>query len=117
METKDELIQTIKQWVKLDNEIRTLQKEQAKRKNDKKIMSLKLIETMKKNEIDCFDINDGQICYTKTNVKKPINKKVLMEILSSYFKGDILKATELNNYIIDNREEEVKENLVLKVKK
>jgi hypothetical protein len=117
METKDELIQTIKQWVKLDNEIRTLQKEQAKRKNDKKIMSLKLIETMKKNEIDCFDINDGQICYTKTNLKKPINKKVLMEILSSYFNGDILKATELNNYIIDNREEEVKENLILKVKK
>lgn len=117
METKDQLIQTIKEWVKLDNELRALQKEQIKRKNDKKAMSILLMETMKQNEIDCFDINDGQICYTKKSVKKPITRKLLMDTLSTYFKGDLLKATELNNYIIENREEEVKENIVRKIKK
>lgn len=117
METKDQLIQTIKEWVKLDNELRALQKEQIKRKNDKKAMSILLMETMKQNEIDCFDINDGQICYSKKSVKKPITRKLLMDTLSTYFKGDLLKATELNNYIIENREEEVKENIVRKIKK
>lgn len=117
METKEQLIHTIKEWVKLDNEIRALQKEQAKRKNDKKAMSVLLMETMKKNEIDCFDINDGQICYTKKSVKKPITKKLLMDTLSNYFDGDLLKATNLNNYIIENREEETKENIVRRIKK
>jgi len=112
--TKEQLINTIKEWVKLDNEIRHLQKEQAKRKNDKKGISTVLMDIMKKNEIDCFDINDGQICYTKKNVKKPITKRVLMETLSKYFDGDLLKATELNNFIIENREEEVKESIVRK---
>ena len=86
METKEHLIKTIKEWVKLDNEIRTLQKEQVQRKNDKKNVSTQLMEIMKKNEIDCFDINDGQICYSKKNIKKPITKKVLMGVLSKYFK-------------------------------
>jgi len=36
METKEQLINTIKRWVKIDNEIRALQKEQLARKNEKK---------------------------------------------------------------------------------
>ena len=70
---------------------------------------------MKKNEIDCFDIKDGQICYTKKNIKKPITKKVLMDILSNFYNGDISKASQLNNYIIDNREEVVKETIERKI--
>lgn len=115
--TKEQLINTIKEWVKLDNEIRTLQKEQAKRKSEKKDISTVLMDIMKQHNVDCFDLNDGQICYTKKNVKKPITKKMLMDTLSKYFNGDLLKATELNNYIIDNREEEVKESIVRKISK
>lgn len=115
METKEQLVKTIRDWVKIDNEIRSLNKELNNRKNEKKNLSTLLIETMKKNEIDCFDIKDGQICYTKKNIKKPITKKVLMDILSNFYNGDITKASELNNYIIDNREEVVKETIERKI--
>ena len=115
METKEQLVKTIKEWVKIDNEIRGLNKEINTRKTEKKNLSTLLIETMKKNEIDCFDIKDGQICYTKKNIKKPITKKILMDILSNFYNGDITKASELNNYIIDNREEVVKETIERKI--
>lgn len=115
METKDQLVKSIKDWVKIDNDIRALQKEIAKRKNDKKTISNNLINVMKTNEIDCFDINDGQIYYSKKNIKKPITKKVLMNTLSKYYKGDIEKATELNNFIDSNREEIVKETIERKI--
>ena len=36
METKDQLVKTIKEWVKTDNELKTLQQELLKRKNEKK---------------------------------------------------------------------------------
>jgi len=115
METKEQLVNTIRKWIKMDNEIRALQKESNKRKTDKKKISSDLIEVMKKNEIDCFDINDGQILYSKKSVKKPITQKVLLDILSNYFEGDALKATEINNFIMESRESITKETIVRKI--
>jgi hypothetical protein len=117
MDTKEHLIKTIKEWVRLDNDIRKLQKEEKIRKNEKKNISNVLMEIMKKNEIDVFDINDGQICYSKKNIKKPITQKILMNVLSDYFNGDTLKAAELNEFIRDNREEVIQESIVRKITK
>jgi hypothetical protein len=117
METKEQLVQTIREWVKLDNEIKTLQSEQSKRKKDKTKLSEKLIEVMKKNEIDSFDTNNGQIQYNKKVMKKPITKKVLLNILAKFYDGDGDKANTMNNFILDNREEVVKEELVRKIDK
>jgi hypothetical protein len=117
METKDQLVKTIRDWVRLDNEIRILQKEQSKRKNAKKALSDSLIEVMKINEIDCFDINDGQILYNKKNVKKPLTKKMLLDVLQKYYHGDLLKALEVNDFILKNREETLKESITRKVDK
>ena len=110
-ESKEILIKTIKDWVKVDNEMRELQKQQLIRKTEKKRISEILSGIMRKNEIDCFDINDGQIIYNKKNVKKPITKKILFTILSKYYKGDSSKAEDMQNFILDNREEEVKESI------
>lgn len=117
METKEQLVSTIKKWVKIDNEIRALQKEQTQRKNEKKKISNELIEVMRKNEIDCFDLNDGQICYHKKSVKKPLTQKILLSLLSDFYKGDILKASALNNFLLENREEVVHETIVRKIDK
>jgi len=114
MDSKEQLIKIIKEWVKNENEIRTLQSEIKIRKNNKKKISESLIEIMKENEIDCFDIKDGQICYVKKQIKKPITKGLLMNILSKYYKGDIFKANEINNFIMDNREEVTKESITMK---
>jgi hypothetical protein len=117
MDTKDQLIKTIKEWVKTDNEIRAFQKEVRKKQEEKKKISKNLMEIMVRNEIDCFDIKDGQILYSKKNIKKPITQKNLLGILANYCKGDIEKASEINNFILENREEVVKEEIVRKIKK
>jgi len=56
METKEQLINTIKRWVKIDNEIRALQKEQLARKNEKKKISSLFLLNMS-NTISMFFIN------------------------------------------------------------
>lgn len=117
METKDELIKTIKEWVRLDNELKALQKEMAQRKTEKKKISTLLMETMKQNEIDVFDIKNGQIVYVKKNVKKPMTKQVLFDALAKYFEGDFMKASELRSYIMENRGETVRESIVCKTTK
>lgn len=116
-ETKEQLVNIIKEWVKIDNEIRKLQTEVLSRKKEKAKMSSELISVMKQNEIDCFDLKDGQLLYTTKNVKKPITKKVLLNILSKYYNGDYMKASQLNDFILSNREEVVQESIVHKIDK
>ena len=117
METKEQLIQNIKDWVKIDNEIRLLNIELSKRKMEKKKISDVLIKTMKTNEIDVFDINNGKIIYSKKTIKKPITKKVLLDILSKYYDGNMDEAEQVNNFILDNREIITKESIVRKIDK
>jgi len=117
LKTKEQLIKTIKEWVKIDNDIRAIKKEATLREKEKKEISKKLMEVMRDNEIDCFDLKDGQITYTKKNVKKPITKKSLLDILSKYCNGDTIKAIEINNFIMDNRAEVVKESIVRRIAK
>jgi|TARA_B100002019_G_scaffold286736_1_gene297658 hypothetical protein len=115
MSNKQQLVNNIREWVKLDNEIRSLKKEQEQRKKKQKSLNETLIEIMKNSEIDCIDIKDGQICYNRKNVKKPITKKYLLDILAKYFDGDIEKAENANEFILNNREEVVKESIVRKL--
>jgi hypothetical protein len=117
MDAKDQLVKVIRDWVKVDNEIRTLQRELSDKRAHKKDISKILISTMKDNSIDCFNLNDGQLSYLNKNIKKPITKKALIQILSTYFQGNSEKATEINDYIMENREEIVKETIVRKINK
>jgi arginine utilization protein RocB len=116
METLDQLKQTVRDWVKLDNEIRALNKEITTRRNDKKDISKRLIEVMRENQLDIFDIKDGQLMYVKKNKKKPITQKQLLSLFSNYYK-DSSKAEELHNYIMDNREEVTEETIQRKIAK
>jgi hypothetical protein len=114
METKENLIESVRKWVKLDNEIKNIQKEVSRRKKEKKEVSQSLMEIMKSNEIDCFDLKDGQLCYSSKNVKKPLTKKSLLSILSKYYDGNELQATEMNDFILNNREVTIQESITRK---
>ena len=62
---KEKLAQNIKGWLQMDKEIQTLQKELKDRKKKKTDYTNALVQTMKNNEIDCFDISEGKIIYTQ----------------------------------------------------
>jgi hypothetical protein len=117
METKEELIANIKEWIRIDNELLKLQSEIKIRKNKKKELSQSLVDVMKKNTIDCFDIAGGSLIYKKNKVKKPINAKTLMTALQNYYKNDPQMAENITKHVLENREEQVKETIHRKVKK
>jgi hypothetical protein len=106
--------QLVKKWVSLDNETSALQKEVNVRKKEKTELSKQLIAIMKETDTECFEMKNGVLLYTTKNVKKPITKKVLLDILSKYYNGDYMKATEVNDFILNNREEVVHESIVHK---
>ena len=111
MDTKEELVTRIRDWIAIDNEITKLQKQIKGCREEKKTMTNSLVDVMKDNEIDCFDINDGKLVYSKSKVKKPINKKSLFAALEGYFKEDTELAKELSEHILNSREETIKESI------
>ena len=117
METKEQLVQKIKGWMANDNEMRDLQSRLKELKEKRKVFSDNLVEIMRKNEIDCFDVNDGKLIYTKTKVKAPLNKNTLVTSLMKYFKDDDDQAKELSTFLLESREEKVKESIRRKVQK
>ena len=115
MKSKEHLSQTIKSWMQIDKEMSMLQKELKERRKKKNDLTNKLVEIMKKNEIDCVDISDGKIIYTQNNTKAPVNKKHLMDCLDKYFANNSsIPTDEIVNFILDNRAVNLKESIRLK---
>lgn len=117
MDTKEQLINNIKEWIKIDTEISQLKLDIKEKNNKKKLLTGDLITVMKTNSIDCFDINGGSLIYKKNVVKKPINGKSLITILQNYYKNDLKAAENMTQHILDSREEKVKESIKRKIEK
>ena len=117
METKEQLISNIKEWIKLDTDL-SLLKTQVKEKNkQKKALTNNLVNVMKTNNIDCFDIHGGALAYKKNKVKKPITRKSLLTALQQYYKTDDKTAEEVVKHVMELREEQVKEVILHKKRK
>ena len=115
MNTKEQLVHTVKEWIQLEQEIKVLQKELKQRRETKKDLTKVLIETMKTNEIDCFDMTNGKIIYTKNKVRAPISKTHLMTAITNYFKDtDIETVQELTKFILESREVKTSDKIRLK---
>jgi len=117
METKDQLVNNIKEWIKMDTEISQLKTEIKEKTNKKKSLTENLVSVMKTNKIDCFDINGGSLLYKQNKVKKPINSKSLLLALQNYYKNDPKIAEDLTKHVLDSREEQIKEIIKRKVDK
>ena len=107
------LVEKIKRWLDCETKINSIQKELKEIKKNKKQLSMELNEIMKHKQLECIDVTHGQILYTQTKTKKGINKKYLAEVLTKFYK-DQEHAKEVCQFILENRESSVKENIKLK---
>jgi len=117
MSTQQELLENVKTWLNIDDQIRTLQKEIRDRRKLKKELTESLVGIMKNQDIDALNVPDGQLIYNKTKTKAPLSKKHLLVSLSQYFKNDQRMVEELSKYIMESRQEKEKENIKRKIKK
>ena len=86
-------------------------------RQEKKRWNEVMIQTMKKNEIDIFDIKDGQIKYKMEKKKEPLTQKKLLTILGKHPQLAAEQVDALNNFVYENRSETVKESIVRKINK
>jgi len=117
VETKEELIHSIKEWIRLDNEITRMNKDVKELKIKQKNITQTLVSVMKTNSLDCFDINGGRILYKKSKIKKPINAKMLISTLKNYYADNPSIAEDVTKFVLSNREDVIKETIRRKLDK
>jgi len=115
--TKDQLKDYLRQWVRVENEIGTLAAEIKKRKLIHQQLSASLLSVMRQNEIDCFDLANGRIVYSKTKVRAPLNNGQLKSALTTYYKDDADKASSLTEFLLSSRVEKTRESIKMKIPK
>jgi len=115
--TKDELINNIKDWIKIDNELTKLKLEVKEKTKLKKVITETLVGVMKDNSIDCFDINGGALMYKQKKTKQQISGKFLLAQLEEYYKDQPEIAKDITQRVLDNRTEVIKDELKRKINK
>jgi len=115
--TKEELIASIKEWIKIDNDIAKAKTDIKEKTARKKVLTENLVTVMKSNSIDCFDINGGALIYKQKTTKKPISAKYLLAELQKIYKDQPDVASDLTKQLLDNRELTVKDEICRKINK
>ena len=116
--SKERLAYNIKGWIQTDKHLKNLQKEMKELKEHKVKYTDTLVEIMKTNDIDCFDISEGKIIYTKNRVKSALNKTHLMKCLEKYFEDKPnIEPEDVTKFILENRDIKTTEGIRYKVPK
>ena len=114
MDPKESLKNSIKEWLLCDVEIATKRQEIKALQTKKLQASSDLLQTMKTHNLDEIDTNNGRIIYKKSKIKKAISTKFLTTILQDYYDKNVDEADAVTHFILQNREEHVKESLTCK---
>jgi hypothetical protein len=94
------------QWIKLDDEIKVLQKALNERKKAKNAITPHILEFMGKYEIQNMNMNDGgSLVYNKSVTTKPLTKDYMKQKLTEYLRN-ANKADKLVQDIYNNREKQ-----------
>ena len=115
--TKEELITNVKEWIKLDTELTKLRADVKDKTKRMKILTNTLVDVMKYNAINCFDINGGALVYKQKKTKKAISGKFLLAQLETYYASQPELAKDIVKAVLDNREQVCKEEIKRKINK
>ena len=103
----------LKEWLALEDDLKVLSAAVREKKKRMGILQGLITKTMKGHKIARVNIKSGAILYQNKQTKESMGKKFIITKLTEYFKGDIIKATEIYNYLEEKRGKKMKENIKL----
>ena len=103
----------LKEWLTLEDDLKVLSAAVREKRKRMGILQGLITKTMKGHKIARVNIKSGAILYQNKQTKESMGKKFIISKLTEYFKGDIVKATEIFNYLEEHRGKKSKDNIKL----
>ena len=107
---KEEFIEVVKNWVKIDDEIREINFKLKELKNEKKEFENYILAAMDELNESVINITDGKLRKNTSNSKGPLKEEHIQNAIFEYSK-DSIKSVELTKYILNSRQSTVRNNL------
>ena len=104
------VVDYVKEWLILDDSIKSLRKKTREFNKRKKELTDVLIKEMRDKEINMFETNNGNLVHTEKKIKCSISKKHLVECFEAIIQNDE-DRNKMLAYILENRKEKVVENI------
>jgi hypothetical protein len=113
--TVTELPGLIRQWMKMQEEMATLNNELKQRKTQSKALKEIIIRIMETNNVANLSISKGTLVHSVRELAEPISNKYMLKQFKEFFNGDEARARALIEYLEENRSVTVKHDLKLKM--
>lgn len=120
---KQQLLCMVKRWIEIYNENEKMKLQMKINTEEKKELTLKLLNCMKSKNLVCLDTKNGSLAYQCRKQRKQLNIKKLQSSLEQYFMEhelveyiQNLNISDLSQYIFDNRDIVNRENIFIRKK-
>lgn len=94
----------VRTWLELDNTIKKAQKVIKEKRLQRNQLSLAISKFMCKYDIEDLNTKEGRIRCKVTQVKAPVNQKVVKEKLTNIFQGNEERSQEIYKKLYEERD-------------
>lgn len=99
---KVNIVESVKEWIGIDNEMRVLTTELKKRRERKKQLSDALVSVLRDSDIDGWNTKEGKLEYVKTKTKSALNKQHIRASLLKFI-TDEDQVDAMTQFIYESR--------------
>lgn len=92
----------LKEYIEIDNDLKEANSHLKVLRNRKKELGGQIQVHMREFSIDKLNLPKNNLKLNQRVAKRPINKALILERLTLYFKGDEKKAQQLTDFICDD---------------
>ena len=107
----EEFVEVVKNWVKIDDEIRKRNAEIKELKTEKKEFENFILQYMGQINENVINISDGKLRLNKSKTKGPLKQESIQKALFDITQ-DSNKAVQMTKYILDSRPVTERVNLI-----
>lgn len=112
-----ELPGLLKSWIKLQEEIVTMNAELSQRKKHSKTIKDTILRIMETNKVAALNVSRGVISHRVRDKPEPVNASYLLKQCTTFFEGDETKAKNLVEFLETKREIKQQHDLKLTMPK
>jgi hypothetical protein len=112
MDTDTQLIESVKSWIQLDDQLRDLQSQSKVVRKAKADAALQLSEIMQTKDIGTINLaGDSKIVRREKTSRGSLTKKYLVQCLGQLFAHDAPQQERIVTHILDNRPVKVRDEV------
>lgn len=94
----------VRKWMELDNTVKKAQVLIREKRKQRDALSIAISKFMCKYDIEDLNTKEGRIRCKVTQVKAPLNQKVVKEKIASIFQGDEEKSNQIIKKLYEERD-------------